>query len=177
MAREVDDIRSAINDIRARAATFRLDPNRLAGLGASAGAHLIMQAAVADHAPLYAVVGWSGPYDLTQQFVGANVARTQRDHLNRAVGEVLNCGLDPVRCRAAAAAMSPALRVTANRPPVLLFNSARELVAVGQLTEFAARLRARGVVVETRILQGTRHAEAYHASAIEPTLQFLDRYR
>lgn len=177
MAREIGDIVAAITDIRARAVTFRLDPARLAGLGASAGAQLIMQVAVAEHAPLYAVVGWSGPYDLTKPFLGPNVRRPQRDQLNRAIREVLNCGQDPATCGAAAAAMSPALRVTPQTPPVLLFNSAHELVAVGQLTEFAANLRARHIPVETHILPGKRHAEAYHASAIEPTLAFLDHYR
>lgn len=38
---QIDDVQRAVRWIRSRAATYHIDPNRLAGLGASAGGHLV----------------------------------------------------------------------------------------------------------------------------------------
>lgn len=170
---EATDVVAAINDIRAHAARFHLDPTRLSGLGASAGAQLIMQAVVADHAPLRAAVGWSGPYDLVAQWEGRDADTAQRKQLQRIMPGVLRCRGQ--NCRSAAAAQSPTHRVTGHEPPVLLVNSANELVPVAQMRGFANALRSKGDHVATETLPGSRHAEHYTDDAIQPSLRFLDR--
>lgn len=180
VAREAADVRAAITDIRARAARFGLDPDRLSGLGGSAGAQLIMQAAIVDNAPLRAAVGWSGPYDLVaqldarhRQLDDRHSATAARERLTRMMPHVLGCA--PADCRAAAAEQSPARHVGRHEPPVLLFNSTHELMPTEQMHTFAGVLRAKGNRATTRTLPGNRHSARYTDDAIGPSLRFLDR--
>lgn len=166
--REYQDVEAAITHIRTHAADYGVDPDRLGGLGTSAGAHLLMQAVITDGAPLAAVVGWSGPYDLTD-------SATPRASLMSAVAAITYLGCVPgtADCTQRARAASPALHTSAGNPPVMLFNSSDELMPVDQMTEFAARLRAAGTPVDTRVVPGKRHAVAYSDEALGPTLDFL----
>jgi acetyl esterase/lipase len=168
--REPQDVDAAIGYIHAHPDRYGIDPGRIGGLGTSAGANLIMMAATASHAPLKAVVGWSGPYDLRIQ----GTAKDAAEATAIAVG-YLGCVPGLPACAAVAADASPLTHVSAGDPPTLLFNSANELVDVGQMTRFADKLRSVGTPAETRILPGTRHAEQYAADAIGPTLSFLQR--
>ncbi len=81
----VRDVLAAVQFVRARSADFRLDPQRVGLLGASAGAHLAALAALAGGTPLFAghypqdahaavdasvkvLVGVYGIYDLVDQW-------------------------------------------------------------------------------------------------------------
>lgn len=167
--REVHDVVDAATYARDNAARFDLDPDRLAGWGGSAGAHLIMQAAITDDADLQAVAGWSGPYDLTRA-IGAPDPRVAE-----AVNNYLGCddiSSDP--CREKTDAASPALHTAPGDPPVFLVNSTDELVPASQMSELAGNLRAQGNTAKTLLLDGDRHAVAYADDATGPTLRFLD---
>jgi acetyl esterase/lipase len=172
VAREAADVVAAISDVRAHAARFHLDPTRLSGLGASSGAQLVTQAALVDHAPLRAVVGWSGPYDLVAQLDGEHADTPQRIQLQRMMPRVLGCAIP--HCRIAAAAQSPARHVGRHEPPVMLFNAAHELVPTDQMGVLTAALRGNGDRVTTDTVPGDRHAEQYTSDAIGPSLRFLD---
>ncbi|WP_429415367.1 alpha/beta hydrolase [Nocardia sp. GAS34] len=166
--REYRDVEAAIGYVRAAADRFGVDRDRIGGLGTSAGANLLMQAVITDHAPLAAVVGWSGPYDLT--------AHTSPKDVTMATGSAaayLGCVAVLPNCRDRAAAASPVLHVSPGAPPALLFNSSDELVAATQITELADRLRAAGATVSTQLVPGHRHAVAYSDVALGPTLDFL----
>lgn len=166
--RQFEDVRSAVDYIHAHADVFGIDADRIGGLGTSAGAHLLMQAVTAGRAPLKAVVGWSGPYDLTGQGSAANTA------LALGAAEIyLGCLPDIVLCNELASEASPITHVAPGNPSTLLLNSANELIPVDQMTRFADRLRSVGTFVETREVPGSRHAVAYSAEAIGPTLEFF----
>ncbi|MGH9186130.1 MAG: alpha/beta hydrolase fold domain-containing protein [Acidimicrobiales bacterium] len=60
------DVHAAVNWIRANAAAFSIDPNRIALVGASAGAHLAMLHGTRHGSQsVRAVVSFAGPTDLT----------------------------------------------------------------------------------------------------------------
>ncbi|MGM5068654.1 alpha/beta hydrolase [Rhodococcus qingshengii] len=166
--RQVEDVRSAIEYIHSHAEEFGIDADRIGGLGTSAGAHLLMQAVTAGRAPLKAVVGWSGPYDLTGQGSAPNAA------LALGAAEIyLGCLPDINLCNDLATEASPITHVAPGQASTLLLNSSNELIPLDQMTRFADRLRSVGTLVETRELPGSRHAVAYSAEAIGPTLEFL----
>src|SRR5207248_1297270 len=65
--REVNDVAKAVAWVRANAATYRIDPARIAELGASSGATIAVQAGAMSASapgagpPVAAIVSWSGP--------------------------------------------------------------------------------------------------------------------
>ncbi|WP_189636543.1 alpha/beta hydrolase [Rhodococcus sp. MTM3W5.2] len=168
--RQHQDVTAAIDYIHAHADDFGIAADRIGGLGTSAGAHLLMQAVTAGHAPLKAVVGWSGPYDLTVQ-------STPKDSALSIAAAAVHLGCVPTigPCAELAADASPIRHVSAGNPPVLLFNSADEFMPVEQMTAFADRLRSVGTPAETRVIPGSKHAVAYSDAALAPTLAFLQQ--
>lgn len=168
--RQYQDVTSAIEYIHTHADDFGIAADRIGGLGTSAGAHLLMQAVTAGHAPLKAVVGWSGPYDLTVQGTPKDAALSIG-----AAAVHLGCVPTVSPCAELAADASPIRHVSAGNPPALLFNSADELMPVGQMTAFADRLRSVGTPAETLVIPGSRHAVAYSDTALAPTLAFLQQ--
>lgn len=166
--RERDDVIAAIDHVHSHAAEFGIDPDRIGGLGTSAGANLLMLAVTSGKAPLHAVVGWSGPYNLTAH----DGLRNQALALTVAP-RYLGCTPSTPRCNTLAEQASPTHNVTAAVAPTLLFNSESEPVDLDQMTGFATRLRAVGTSVETRIIPGHRHAVQYADDATAPTIAFL----
>jgi acetyl esterase/lipase len=66
---QLDDVRAAINFIREHASEYEANPQRMALLGRSSGAHLAMLAAYQpDAPPINAVVSYYGPVNLTQGY-------------------------------------------------------------------------------------------------------------
>jgi len=169
--RQVQDVESAIDFIHNNARRFGISPNRIGALGTSAGANLLMEASTSGHAPLKAVVGWSGPYDLTGRGGLKDIALA-----GGSAAVYLGCIPVLPSCAKRAADASPARHVVAGTPRALLFNSANELIPLNQMTDFASALRAVGTPVETHVVPGTGHAVAYAGQAIGPTLSFLERY-
>jgi len=168
--RQYRDVMAAIEYIHTHADDFGVAADRIGGLGTSAGAHLLMQAVTAGHAPLKAVVGWSGPYDLTVQSTPKDTAFSIA-----AAAVHLGCVSTVSPCAELAADASPIRHVSAGNPPVLLFNSADEFMPVEQMTAFADRLRSVGTPAETLVIPGSRHAVAYSDAALAPTLAFLQQ--
>lgn len=66
---QLDDVRAAISFIRQHASEYEANPQRMALLGRSSGAHLAMLAAYQpDAPPINAVVSYYGPVNLTQGY-------------------------------------------------------------------------------------------------------------
>lgn len=61
---QIEDVQSALAFIRQHAAEYETDPDRLALMGRSAGAHLAMLAAFSPNASVRALVDYYGPVDL-----------------------------------------------------------------------------------------------------------------
>jgi acetyl esterase/lipase len=152
------DALAAVRWVRAHAARFGFDPRRLTVFGTSAGGNLAALVATAGSGRhlVAAAASWSGPMDLAT-FVPRGVIR-------RYAG--CEC---PSRLRA----LSPVSFVGAGDAPLLLANSTRELVPLGQATEMARRLSRAGIPHRLLVYPGSRHAVAYERDAWQPTLRFL----
>jgi acetyl esterase/lipase len=162
----IDDVRAALQFVRAHAHEYDIDRNRIGALGTSAGGHLVALLATRPHHDgLAAIVSWSGPMDLT----AAGQARTPL--LHRYYADFLGCA--PARCAARARAASPVSNVSSTPPPALLANSTAELVSLGDLTELAGALRRAHGRVATIVVPGGAHAEQYESAVWPQTVDFL----
>lgn len=158
----LDDVRCAVAWLAGRADDLRIDPDRIALVGGSAGAHLAMlvayaaadetgSATIAGGAcdvpyTIRAVVNFYGPSDLTTDFA--------RDHPT--VTDFLGAQFDADPHRFTAA--SPRSHVTGDDPPTLIFHGTIDtVVPVDQSDSLAARLAEVGVPVIYHRLDGWPH--------------------
>lgn len=163
----VDDVKAAVEWVRKHAKDYGVDPKRIGALGSSAGAHLTgMLATVGEGAldrghRITAGVSWSGPMDLTPIGAGAVVS-------------FLGCA--PDACPDKYTDASPITHVDKTDAPMLIVNSANELVPQSQADAMKAALDAAGVANEVIILPGTAHARAYANRVWDQTVAFLENY-
>ena len=145
----VEDVRCAVRWLRAHAAEYGVDPERIGAFGHSAGAHLALMLAIGDNGPtsegdcewnahassVAAIAGGSTPTDLPARFGDA-------------------------------ARFSPANHVSSEMPPLLLIHgTADPIVPVGPVDAYVEALRDAGApdVTYIRIDEGD-HDVAYDDS-------------
>jgi acetyl esterase len=148
----IQDVQQAIRFVRAHAAEYRIDPDRIALIGESAGAQLAAMAALdGDTSPVRAVVSLYGPTDLV------SLARTSvqiPDSLRRSVqgtpfGSLLLAGL---------AQLSPINHVRADMPPFLLIHGTSDaLVPFQQSVDFYEKARQAGARCDLYPVTGGGH--------------------
>jgi acetyl esterase/lipase len=160
----VEDVRCAVRWLRSNAATYRIDPSRVAAMGHSAGAHLAAMLGTAAEVegldggcPLRgvspavsAVVSAAGPQDI--RTAGA-LDPSQRGMVENFLG-----GRPEERMERALLA-SPAVHVGAGTPPFLLIHgTSDDVVPVRQSRSMRDTLRAAGVPVTLIELPGVGHS-------------------
>ena len=160
----VDDVRAAVEWLRAHAGELGIDPSRIALLGGSAGGHLALLAATGpDAVDVAGVVAWSAPTDL------AALATSAR--LRPIVAQLLGC--DAAECPGRATAASPVHTVDGEAPPLFLATGSDEFVPATQASALHERATALGVQSELVVVPGPRHATAYRADVWSATTAFL----
>ncbi|MGI8945010.1 MAG: alpha/beta hydrolase [Thermoleophilaceae bacterium] len=176
--RQPRELQEAVRWARRNAAGFGLDKRRIGALGLSAGAHLAALLATDASGPLSrgsrvrAAVTWSAPLDLTGS-APLSLARLDGPALAPAIESFLGCR--PRLCPELGRAASPIAHVSADDPPMLIVNSAREMVPAWQATEMGRRLTAVGVPAKVWILPGDLHASEYERTALRASIGFLRR--
>jgi len=192
------DVKCAIGWVKQHATTddWNVDPKKVALLGRSAGAHLVLMAAytaAADDLPsscpsggaagaafvdssVESVISLYGPTDLTWAYTHpANLRAADSPQKLRAF-----LGDSPEREPERYRAMSPTERVTPTAPRTLLVQGGRDqFVAPDQMDRLAARLAALGVPHDTLVIPYAQHAfdfvpGSFSSQILEATLsQFL----
>jgi acetyl esterase/lipase len=181
---QVDDLRQAVGYLRSNAGALGVDPQRIGALGTSAGGNLALLLATDSQGECTAgdrvssVVTWSAPDDLAT-YGRANQryctdGRNGCPMLFRSAEQYLGCAY--AACPGRWEQASVPGYVDGNDPPTLLFNGSDELVPLSQARDLASTLIAHGDAAQLVVVPGRRHAIAYAADALAPTIAFFQHY-
>jgi acetyl esterase/lipase len=152
----LDDLREAVRWTRRYAGDLGIDPDRIAVLGQSAGAHLAALLGISpdpadDLSHVQAVVDFYGPTDLER----LPLTRSQRLAHDPVF---LFLGRDPPDFSVRARDASPIHRVRSDSAPMLLFHGTRDAwVPIEQSEELARALRDAGVTHRLMRIEGAQH--------------------
>ncbi len=184
---QIEDVKCAIRYLRAHAAMYGLDPNRIGAWGPSAGGQLAALLGltgrdagfdVGEHADqssrVQAVVDMYGPADMTRGH--GNVIEKLLGFLIFGTVSPQN----PIFRRA-----SPVTYITPDDAPFLIIQGEKDrLVPPAQSLEFHARLLAAGVPASLVLVRNAGHGFSARGGEIEPSraelttmlADFFDRY-
>ena len=179
---QIEDCKAAIRWLRANAEKYHIDPNHIAVVGFSAGAHLACLLGTTDKdagfdavagntdqsSRVQAVVSFAGPTDFNTNDWPPVVEEMIANLVDKSAA-------DKAEARKLA---SPINYLTKDDPPILIFHGTKdELVPVDQAHRFAAKLKETGVPVELVIEEGEGHGLSKEAivRAITKMHEFLKR--
>jgi acetyl esterase/lipase len=160
MAEIMEDVDCAVRWLRAHAARYRVDPERIGAFGHSAGAHLALMLGVSPPAP--AVQGdceWSGFSSRVTAVAGGSTPTQLPDRFG-----------DSAR-------YSPANYISASLPPLLLIHgTADRIVPVAGVDDYVEKVKAAGAADVTYLrIEGGDHDVAYDDS-MEPSLNAITQF-
>lgn len=173
---QIEDVQSALRHIRANAARFRIDPDRIASLGMSAGGHLATMVALRDdptggQGRVSVAVNLDGEHDMTMP--PAQVMDDFDAILTDVMGHAGPWSTDELR---------DISTVTFARPDVALLTvhgAGDDNVYVAQAERITAALRARGAEAELVRIEGREgncHEDCWQVESARSAIhRFLDR--
>jgi alpha-L-fucosidase 2 len=172
----VDDVQTALNFVRQNASKYNVDPNRIAVLGESAGAHLASLAVQRSPKSAAAVVALYPPTDLVSLARDlASIPESVRLAIKAAGMEALIHGY--------LREMSPIEHVTKNLPPFLLIHGTSDtVVPYDQSERMLKKLKAAGIPAELITVEGGGHGlrgwerSARHATYRQQMIDWLHRH-
>lgn len=147
-----EDVASAIRWVKAHAADYKVDVNRIALIGESAGGHLVSWAGVTGkgETSVSAVVPFYAPHDLVVQVKQRNAlgglgGLIGTEELNDATWQKL-------------AEISPINSIKPGLPPFLQIHGDKDdRVPLSQSVNFEAKMKAQGNACETMVVPGGAH--------------------
>jgi acetyl esterase/lipase len=172
----LQDAQRALRLIRANAATYGLDPRRIAVMGFSAGGHLAASLCTRFDAPVYTPVdaadAVSARPDLAMLGYPVMLMSGPLAHLG-SVHALL--GQDPGAERAAA--YSPNLHVSAATPPTFMIHAADDpTVPMDNSLVYAAALRAARIPVELHLFEEGGHGFGIFLAQGKPAAAWPDLF-
>lgn len=188
---QIYDCKAVVRWVRANASFYRLDTNRIAAWGFSAGGHLASMLGTTGgvsalegnegftgvSSAVEAVIAWSGPSDLStegsQQLPDSIVQHNAPDSPE---AQLLGCAVPT--CPDKALAASPVAYASADDPPFLIMHGTHDTtVPPPQARELSDRLAAAGCVdVTLWYLPGAGHGGDPFTAAIPAVQNWLDRH-
>ena len=178
---QLEDCKAAVRWLRANAKAYRIDPERIAAVGFSAGAYLASMLGVTgkddgfeglggnpgQSSRVQAVVGFFGPADFSARDWPADLEKEVIiPFLGGAFAE------NPEAYKRA----SPINYVKRDAPPFLFFHGTKDkLVPVDQSIRLAEKLKALGVPAQMVALEGEGHgfSDANNQKSMQQMLDFL----
>jgi acetyl esterase/lipase len=196
----VQDAKAAVRWIRANAKQYKLDPEKMAAWGGSAGGYLSTMLGTSAGIPeledfslgnpdqpshIQAVVAWYGPTNFLKMDLQLAESGMQPPlgfrHSEANSPESLLLGQIITEIPEKVKAANPETYIRPNAPPFLLQHGIKDdTVPVQQSIEFAAKLKL--VLgednVELDLIEGAKHADAKLESPenVERVLDFLDKH-
>ena len=192
---QIQDCKGAVRFVRAHAAEYHIDPNRIGAWGESAGGHLVaLLGTSGGNADLEGTVGgnldqssrvqavcdWYGPTDLTQFTAQATANGHPPGRFDAYIIRALFGG-DPLQHLDLVAEANPLHYLPAGPatevPPFLIMHGDRDrTVPVGQSRILADALKTGGVPTTFRVVVGLGHGFPAGRSDVGPvTLDFFQR--
>lgn len=191
---QIEDCKAAVRWLRANAARYRLDPDRIIVFGTSAGGHLAAMLGVTVGRPelegLYlgnpqfsssvlGVIDWYGPTDLLRMDEQKIPCFPGLDGNALFMPPSLLMGCPIQQCREEAAAASPITYAATANPPFLIMQGLLDcLVPWRQSTTFYDALKAQGVDATLVIDPQAQHADdvfRHDPENMKIVDKFLDR--
>jgi acetyl esterase/lipase len=179
---QIEDCKAAVRWLRANAAKYNINPQRIGAFGFSAGGHLACLLGTTDKnaglegdggnpaqsSRVQAVVSFFGPTDLTRRTWTKDV---EDGILIPFLGATIETNPDIYR------KASPITYVTSDDPPFLFFHGTEDhLVQLAQSKALADKLHAAGVDARVVVMEGEGHGwrGAKLLKTIEQMIGFLD---
>ena len=165
---QIEDCKLAVRWLRANAAKYQVNPDRIGCIGASAGGHLVAFLGVSSNLPQFegkggfegvssqvqAVVDYCGPADMAGGSLGIQGAAGDKD-----APACLGLAGAPFKEKPEVwKEMSPLTHVSSNAPPFLIVHGDRDrTVPIVHSQHLAAALKRTGVHVEFLTVKGGGH--------------------
>lgn len=174
VAEIVDQVRTAVRFVRAHAATYAVDTNRVGVSGISSGGHLALMVAGSPNSPVNAVAAISPPTDLANWGKPAFVF-TDEPQLAMFVSAL---GLDPKspksEVEALAKELSPIAYVNAKYPPTLIIHGdSDKVVPLQQARAMDQALANAGVKHKLEVIPGGGHDDKTFGPGLLNALQWF----
>lgn len=185
---QIHDCKAAIRWVRANAAKYNLDPERIGAFGMSAGGHLSallgttngvkeVEGSLGDlskSSDVQAVVDWCGPSNmLTIRKQAGPDSQLDFDSSDSPVRRLL--GGKPEKRKEAARLASPVSFVSKDDPPFLIMHGDRDtVVPLAQSVELNEALKKAGAAVDFKIVKGGEHS-FLSADTMQDVVDFFDK--
>ncbi|HET6544303.1 MAG TPA: alpha/beta hydrolase [Chryseolinea sp.] len=194
---QIQDVKAAIRFLRANAKKYKLNPDKIATWGGSAGGHLAAMAGTTgdvkefddvslgndnESSKVQAVVDWFGPIEFNQmdpQFRASGKGKTDHDEANSPESELV--GKQITSAPELVKRASPATYISKNDPPFFIQHGTEDpLVPVEQSKNFYSELIK--VLDKDKVsmilLEGAGHGGPQFGAAenLDKVFAFLDRY-
>jgi acetyl esterase/lipase len=186
---QIADVKAAVRWLRANAARYNIDPNRVGVWGIGAGGHLAAllgtagEVSALDDAAegnptfssrVQAVVDWYGQTDFLQlnaESIGC-IDAIDHDSSTSAESRLIGCAIQP--CNATARTANPIVYVSAGDPPFLIMHGTADcIVPAAQSQLLYNALRSAGVDATLQLIGGGHGDVPWTAAA---TLQIVDDF-
>jgi len=186
---QIQDCKAAVRWLRANAAEYHLEPDRIAVWGSSAGGHLVALLGTASDLPEWETVGdhsdvssrvqavcdWFGPTD----FLRMNDTPGKMDHdapdspESQLIGGPIQENVERVRLA------NPITYASPDDPPFLIVHGEDDRTVLPNQSELLHQaLQEKGVDVTLTLIPGQGHGfrGPAHAEAVQQAIAFFDRH-